>query len=130
MEWRGGRRDGRGDGTMCERIVPLGGYGIGKAEGFCKVFVCHPIPSHGKLGQNEKRWRGALIRDERDKLRGFKPVPRAFVVHVRYTDEGRLLTAWKGALRSILQGMIAIGMAGIKLIGLPKGVQRVRKGYD
>jgi hypothetical protein len=130
MEWRGGRRDGRGDGTVCEGIVPLGNQGSGKAEGFCKVFVCHPVPSHGKFGKNEERWRGPPIRDERDKLRRFKPVPRTFVVHVRYTDKGRLLTAWKGALRSILKGMIAIGMAGIKLIGLPKGIQRVREGYD
>jgi hypothetical protein len=130
MEWRGGRRDGRGDGTVCEGIVPLGNQGSGKAEGFCKVFVCHPVPSHGKFGKNEERWRGPPIRDERDKLRRFKPVPRTFVVHVRYTDKGRLLTAWKGAPRSILKGMIAIGMAGIKLIGLPKGIQRVREGYD
>jgi hypothetical protein len=130
MERRGGRRDRRGDGAMCEGIVPLGDDGIGKAKGFGKVFVCHPIPSHGEFGKNEKRWRGTLIRDERDKLRRFEPVPRAFVVHIRYTNEGRLLTAWKGTLRSIIQGMIAIGMAGIKLIGLPKGVQRVRKGYD
>ena len=115
---------------MCEGIVPLGDDGIGKAKGFCKVFVCHPIPSHGKFGENEKRWRGTLIRNERDKLRGFKPVPRAFVVHFRYTDKGRLLTAWKGAPRSVLKGMVAIGMAWIKLIGLPKGVQRVGKGYD
>ena len=115
---------------MCEGIIPLSNQGSGKAEGFCKVLMRHPVPSHSKFGKNEERWRGALIRDERDKLRRFKPIPRTFVVHVRYTDEGRLLTAWKGALRSILQGMIAIGMAGIKLIGLPKGVQRVRKGYD
>jgi hypothetical protein len=90
----------------------------------------HPVPSHGKFGKNEERWRGALIRDERDKLRRFKPVPRTFVVHVRHTDEGRLLTAWKGVPRSILKGMIAIGMAGIKLISLPEGVQCVRKGDD
>ncbi len=115
---------------MCKGIVPLSDDRVGKAKRSCKVFVCHSIPSHGKLGQNEKGWRGALICDERDKLRRFKPVPRAFVVHVRYTDEGRLLTAWEGAPRSVLKGMVTIGMAWIKLIGLPKGVQRVRKGYD
>jgi hypothetical protein len=130
MRRRGGRGDGGGDGTMCKGIIPLSDDRVGKAKGSCKVFVCHSIPTHGKFGQNEEGWGGALICDERDKLRGFKPVPRAFVVHVRYTDEGRLLTAWKGAPRSVLKGMVAIGMAWIKLIGLPKGVQRVRKGYD
>ncbi len=122
MEWRGGRRNGRGDGTVCEGIVPLGDQGSGKAEGFGKVFVSHPVPSHGKFGKDEEGWGGPLIRNERDKLRGFKPVPRTFVVHVRYTDKGRLLTAWEGAPRSILKWMIAIGMAWIKLIGLPKGI--------
>jgi hypothetical protein len=52
------------------------------------------------------------------------------VVHIRYTDEGGLLTAWQGALRSVLKGVVAIGIAGIKLIGFSIGVQRVRKGYD
>jgi hypothetical protein len=130
MRRRGGRGDGGGDGTMCKGIVPLSDNRIGKAKGSCKIFVCHSIPSHSELGQNEEGRRGALIRDERDKLRGFKPVPRTFVVHVCYTNEGRLLTAWEGAPRSVLKGIVAIGMAGIKLIGLPKGVQRVRKGYD
>ncbi len=115
---------------MCEGIVPLGNDRIGEAEGFCQIFVCHPIPSHGKFGKNEKRWRGTLIRNERNKLRRFKPVPRAFVVHIRNTNEGRLFTARKGTPRSIIQGMIAVGIAGIKLIGLPKGVQRVGKGYN
>ncbi len=54
MERRGGRRDRRGDGAMCEGIVPLGDDGIGKAKGFGKVFVCHPIPSHGEFGKNER----------------------------------------------------------------------------
>jgi hypothetical protein len=130
MEWRGGRGDRRGDGTVCERIVPLGDQRGGKAEGFGKVFVSHPIPSHGKFGKNEEGWGGPPVRNERDKLGGFKPVPRTFVVHVRYTDMGRLLTAWEGTPRSILKGMVAIGMAWIKLIGLPKGIQRVREGYD
>ncbi len=70
MEWRGGRRDGRGDGTVCEGIVPLGDQWSGKAEGFGKVFVSHPVPSHGKFGKNEEGWRGPPIRNERDKLRG------------------------------------------------------------
>ncbi len=122
MEWGGRRGDGGEDGTVGEGIVPLGNQGSGKTEGFCKVFVCHPVPSHGKFGKNEERWGGPPIRDERDKLRRFKPVPRTFVVHVRYTDKGRLLTAWEGAPWSILKGMIAIGMAGIKLIGLLKGI--------
>ncbi len=130
MEWRGGRGDGGGDGTVCEGIVPLGDQGSGKTEGFGKVLVGHPVPSHGKFSKDEEGWGGPPMRNERDKLRGFKPVPRTFVVHVRYTDKSGLLTAWEGALRSILKWMIAVGMAGIKLIGLSKGIQRVRKGYD
>jgi hypothetical protein len=130
MEWRGGRGDGRGDRAVCEGIVPLGDQWGGKTEGFGKVFVSHPIPSHGKFGKHEEGRRGPPIRNERDKLRRLKPVPRTFVVHVRDTDKGRLLTAWEGAPRSILKGMIAIGIAWIKLIGLPKGIQRVRKRYD
>ena len=92
--------------------------------------MCHSIPSHSKLSQNEEGRRGALIRDERDKLGRFKPVPRSSVVHVCDTNEGRLLTAWEGAPRSVLKGIVPIGMAGIELIGLPKRVKRVRKGYD
>ena len=130
MRGRGGRGDGRRDGTVCEGIVALSDDRIGKAKGSCKIFVCHSIPSHSKLGQNEEGRRGAPIRDERDKLRRFKPVPRTFVVHVCDTNEGRLLTAWEGAPRSVLKGIVPIGMAGIELIGLPKRVQRVRKGYD
>jgi hypothetical protein len=43
MEWRSGRRDGRGDGTVCEGIVPLGNQGSGKAEGKpTKVFFINP----------------------------------------------------------------------------------------
>ena len=115
---------------MCKGIVPLSDNRIGKTKGSCKIFVCHSIPSHSKLGQNEEGRRGALIRDERDKLGRFKPVPRSSVVHVCDTNEGRLLTAWEGAPRSVLKGIVAIGIAGIKLIGFSKGVQRVRKGYD
>ncbi len=99
MEWRGGRGDGGGDGTVCEGIVPLGDQRSGKTEGFGKVFVSHPVPSHGKFSKDEEGWGGPP-------------------------------TAWEGALRSILKWMIAVGMAGIKLIGLSKGIQHVRKGYD
>ncbi len=130
VEWRSGRRDGRGDGTVCEGVVPLGDQGSGETEGFGKVFVSHPVPSHGKLSKDEEGWGGPPVRNERDELRRFKPVPRSFVVHVRYTDESRLLTAWERTLRSILKWVIAIGMAGIEFIGLSKGIQRVRKGYD
>jgi hypothetical protein len=108
----------------------LGDQGSGKTEGFGKIFVSHHVPSHGKFSKDEEGWGGPSIRNERDKLRGFKPVPRSFVVHVRYTDKSRLLTAWKGALRSILEWMITVGMAGIKLIGFSERIQRVGKGYD
>ncbi len=130
MEWGSGRGGGGGDGTMCQSIIPLGDQGSGKTKGFGKILVSHPVPSHGKFSKDEEGWGGPPIRNERDKLRGFKPVPRSFVVHVRYTDKSRLLTAWKGALRSILKWMVAVGMAGIKFISFSKGIQRVGKGYN
>ncbi len=52
MEWGGGR----GDGTVCEGIVPLGDQGSGKTEGFGKVLVSHPVPAHGKFSKDEEGW--------------------------------------------------------------------------
>jgi hypothetical protein len=73
---------------------------------------------------------GSLIRNECNKLRRFEPIPRPFVVHVHYPNSYRLFTAWKGAIRSVNEWVVAIGVARIKLIGLPEGVQCVRKGYN
>ena len=63
MRGRSGRGDGRRDGTVCEGIVALSDDRIGKAKGSCKVFVCHSIPSHSELGQDEEGRGGALVRN-------------------------------------------------------------------
>ncbi len=115
---------------MCQSIVPLGDQGSGKTEGFGEIFVSHSVPPHGKFSKDKEGWGGSLVCNERDKLRGFEPVPGSFAVHIRYSDKSRLLTAWKGALRSILKWVVAVGVAGVKLVGFSKGILRVGKGYD
>ncbi len=75
VKWRGGGRDRGRDGAVCQSIVPLGDQRGGETEGFVKIFVSHSVPPHGKFGKHEEGWGGSLICNERDKLRGFKPVP-------------------------------------------------------
>ncbi len=60
---------------MCQGIVPLVNQQAGETYRFVEIFVSHSVPPHGKFGKHEEGWGGSLIRNERDKLREFEPVP-------------------------------------------------------
>ncbi len=86
---------------MCQSKIPLSNQRDREAKRFVEILVSHSVPPHGKFGEHEEGWGGSLIRNECDKLRGLEPIPRPFVVHVRYPNSDRLFTAWKGTTRSV-----------------------------
>ncbi len=51
-------------------------------------------------------------------------------MHVRYPNNDRLFTARNGATRSIIKWVVAVGVAGVKLVGFSKGIQCIGEVYD